>query len=241
MTNMTNETYRNLFNSLDPLEKDLYNNLKTFVDNNTKQCFPSIQTLSILFKRCRKTTKKYLKTLEEKGFIAITQRKVKHKVSNNKFNETNQYTLLLEKFQTIAKKKTSNNAERKSDTIILAETDLDKTVKELEIKYNKEVITSALKCMRKNIRNGSIINNIKRYLEALINKSNSQLEQVNSVLATSKNDSSSTSYTKHQTNNFSAKNNSPRTRFHNFEQRTSLYTPEELNKMIEKNNKRKQS
>ena len=239
MTNMANETYYKQLDSLDELERGLYRILKTFMSNDTKQCFPSIKTLMVLFKRCRKTTKKYLKRLEEKGFIEIKQRKVKHKVSNNKFNETNQYTLLLEKFQTIAKKKTGNNTKTKSDTIILAETDLEKIVKELQVNHSKEAIASALKCMRKNIRNGSIINNIKRYLESLINKSSNQLEQVNNLLESSKNDSNSTSHTKHQTSNYNTKNNSPMTRFHNFKQRTSLYTKEELDRIIRSNHERK--
>lgn len=239
MTPMASETYYKQLDSLDELERGLYRILKTFMSNDTKQCFPSIKTLMVLFKRCRKTTKKYLKRLEEKGFIVIKQRKVKHRVSNNKFNETNQYTLLLEKFQTIGKKKTGKNTKTKSDTIILAETDLEKIVRELQVNYSKEAIASALKCMRKNIINGSIINNVKSYLEALINKSSDQLEQVNNVLADSKNDFSSTSNTKHQANNYNAKNNSPRTKFHNFEQRTSKYTAEELEKIIKANNKRK--
>ena len=58
-----------LLDQLDPIERELYRILKTFIDNSTFEAFPSLKTLTIRLKRCRNTVKKYLKNLEIKGFI----------------------------------------------------------------------------------------------------------------------------------------------------------------------------
>lgn len=227
---INNPIYYEQLDKLDAVERELYRLLKKHIDNISKQCFPSVLTLSKLLRRCKKTTKKYLKQLEEKGFIHIQHRKVTHKVTDNKFNETNQYTLLLEKFQNIVKKNDKIEKEKPS-AILLTETDLDKTITELECVYDKQSIAIALKVMRKNIKSGSTICNMKNYLEALINKKSSQLDQVNKAIENSVKTPENT-YTKKPKQNSGNMNSNVQTRFHNFEQRTSKYTPEQLEKIV---------
>lgn len=240
MPTITKNKYYKQLDTLNAMERELYRILRIFSNNKTKECYPSITTLAKLFKSCRNTTKKYLRLLEEKNFIHIQERKVKHKVTDNKFNETHIYTLLLDKFKTTIKKKDKSEKNKQDNKVLeLKETDLDVVLKELSVLHNKEVVTSALKTMRKNMRNGSIITNMKRYLETLINKADSQLEEVNKAIIGSTKTSNVESYTNHQVSNKKPNKNHYRTKFHNFEQRTSKYTREQLNEIIiNKNNKK---
>ena len=101
MHGITNDNYYKQLEMLDPMEESLYRILKRFSNNETHNCYPSIALLAKLFKRCRNTTKKYLRSLQAKGFINIKEQRVTHKVTNNKYNDTNLYTLLLEKFNVL--------------------------------------------------------------------------------------------------------------------------------------------
>lgn len=243
MTAIKNNNYYNQLDTLDPVEEKLYRILKGFKDNITHKCHPSIKTLEIKLKRCRQTTKKYLKMLAEKGFIHIRERKVKHKVTNNKFNETNEYTLLLEKFNGSIKKVNPDDKQETSP-LILKETDLEKVMRKLKSSYSEDSVSAALKTMRKNIRNGSIISNMKNYLESLINKSSNQLKEVDKAIESLAKDSTSTSSSKPKSKeNSNYKSNSNRnkvsTKFHNFEQRTDKYGAEELEAMVLRKSKKK--
>lgn len=234
MPTIANNTYYKQLDTLDPMEQVLYRILKNFTNNNTHDCYPSIALLSQLFKRCRNTTKKYLRTLQGKGFINIKQQRVTHAVTNNKYNDTNLYTLLLEKFNKAVP--TNNNVDT-NNVIELKETRLDTITSKLKSVYDNDVVVAALRTMRNNIRNGSIINNMNNYLESLINTSNNQLEQVNNVIENSVKTSKDTSSNKHKVDKTTS--NKIKTRFHNFEQRTSNYSAKELEDKILNKHKRK--
>lgn len=174
MTTTLNKTYYKQLNKLNAFERELYRILKEYMDNITHKCFPSIETLRIEFKYSRTTTKKYLAILQEKGYIHIRQRKVKHRVTNKKFNETNEYTLLLEKFK--GNIKPGEKTKKDSKHLILEETDLEGIVKQLKLSYSKESISSALKTMRRNVKNGYPVKFMKNYLETIMDASASQLK-----------------------------------------------------------------
>lgn len=56
--------------------KGLYMILKDFMNGETKQCWPSLQTLSEASELSIPTIRKYLKILEERGHIKISKKKV---------------------------------------------------------------------------------------------------------------------------------------------------------------------
>lgn len=74
------------------LELSTYIALAKYANNTTKECWPSINTISKQIKRGRVTTIKALKGLEEKGCITVKRRR-----KSNKDNETNLYTLMVNK------------------------------------------------------------------------------------------------------------------------------------------------
>tara|TARA_R100000734_G_C3312252_1_gene103240 strand:+ start:37 stop:750 length:714 start_codon:yes stop_codon:yes gene_type:complete len=74
------------------LELTTYIALAKYANNETKECWPSINTIGQQIKRGRVTTIKALKGLEEKGCITVKRRK-----KSNKDNETNLYTLMINK------------------------------------------------------------------------------------------------------------------------------------------------
>ena len=74
------------------LELKAYIALAKYANNETKECWPSINTIGKQIKKGRVTTIKALKGLEEKGCITVKRRK-----KTNKDNETNLYTLMINK------------------------------------------------------------------------------------------------------------------------------------------------
>jgi DNA-binding transcriptional regulator YhcF (GntR family) len=74
------------------LELKTYIALAKYANNETKECWPSINTIGKQIKKGRVTTIKALKGLEEKGCITVKRRK-----KTNKDNETNLYTLRINK------------------------------------------------------------------------------------------------------------------------------------------------
>lgn len=234
MPTINNSAYYKQLEMLDPMEESLYRILKRFSNNETHNCYPSIALLSKLFKRCRNTTKKYLRSLQAKGFINIKEQRVTHKVTNNKYNDTNLYTLLLEKFNKVVPVKEADN---RNKVIELKETRLDTIISKLKSTYDHDVVLAALKTMRKNIKNGSIINNMNSYLQTLINKSSSQFEQVNKAIEDSVSSPKGTGSKALKSSK--PDTNKIQTRFHNFEQRTSDYTAEELEDKILRRQKNK--
>lgn len=234
MNAMPREFYNQL-DQLDGMERELYRILDYFTaDRERVKCTPSIKSIAIKFKRARNTTKAYLRKLETKGFIRIQERKAIGKITNNKYNQTNEYTLLLKQFNKAVLPKADF---KKSKPIVCAESDIDIVVRELTTVHSKDVVSSALKAMRKNIRNGSIIRSMKSYLEALINKASGQLTDVDQAIESMKD--SSTVVKSTNKGSYKPKQNNIKTKFHNFEQRTDKYSPEELERKVLANSKRK--
>lgn len=102
------------------LELKTYIALAKYANNETKECWPSINTIGKQIKKGRVTTIKALKGLEEKGCITVKRRK-----KTNKDNETNLYTLMINKPASIIKhtspnieKETSASIEKHTQTIL---------------------------------------------------------------------------------------------------------------------------
>lgn len=221
---------------LDGMERELYRILDYFTASSKgSKCRPSIASIAAKLKRSRNTTKKYLRLLLAKGFISIQARKAIGKVTDNKYNQTHEYTLLLKKFNKVVVPKANG---KKSKFIVCKENDIDIIVRELSVDYSSSAITSALKTMRTNMRNGTIVRCQKSYLKALINISNDQLAGVEQAIETMKDQSKVVPSNKKSSYNNPNKNK-VNTKFHNFEQRTSNYSPEQLEKMVLDKVKRK--
>jgi DNA-binding transcriptional regulator YhcF (GntR family) len=101
------------------LELKAYIALAKYANNETKECWPSINTIGKQIKKGRVTTIKALKGLEEKGCITVKRRK-----KTNKDNETNLYTLMINKPASIDNytspdvvEKTSASIEKHTQTI----------------------------------------------------------------------------------------------------------------------------
>lgn len=101
------------------LELKAYIALAKYANNETKECWPSINTIGKQIKKGRVTTIKALKGLEEKGCITVKRRK-----KTNKDNETNLYTLMINKPAGIDNytspdivKETSTSIEKHTQTI----------------------------------------------------------------------------------------------------------------------------
>tara|TARA_R100000329_G_scaffold211_1_gene467 strand:+ start:2794 stop:3507 length:714 start_codon:yes stop_codon:yes gene_type:complete len=94
------------------LELKAYIALAKYANNETKECWPSINTIGKQIKKGRVTTIKALKGLEEKGCIIVKRRK-----KTNKDNETNLYTLMINKPASI-KNYTGSNLEKETGTSI---------------------------------------------------------------------------------------------------------------------------
>ena len=229
------DTYYKQMDSMDGMERELYRILKTFKDNVEHTCFPSIATLMKLFKRCRNTTKAYLRKLEAKGFITIKENRVTHEVTNNKYNDTNTYTLILDKLNGALVKADAVSKQR--EVAELKETKIDSIIKNLKKTNNESSVDSAAKTMLRNMRNGSIINRPKNYLESLISKVDNQLVDLERAIK-----SSTKSTDKQSSNKYLSKTkikNRHKTKFHNFEQRTDKYTSEELTAKVLSSHKNK--
>jgi DNA-binding transcriptional regulator YhcF (GntR family) len=94
------------------LELKAYIALAKYANNETKECWPSINTIGKQIKKGRVTTIKALKGLEEKGCIVVKRRK-----KTNKDNETNLYTLMINKPASI-KNYTGPDLEKETGTSI---------------------------------------------------------------------------------------------------------------------------
>tara|TARA_Y100001973_G_C5205030_1_gene340866 strand:- start:1585 stop:2298 length:714 start_codon:yes stop_codon:yes gene_type:complete len=94
------------------LELKAYIALAKYANNETKECWPSINTIGKQIQKGRVTTIKALKGLEEKGCIIVKRRK-----KTNKDNETNLYTLMINKPASI-KNYTGSDLEKKTGASI---------------------------------------------------------------------------------------------------------------------------
>ena len=94
------------------LELKAYIALAKYANNETKECWPSINTIGKQIKKGRVTTIKALKGLEEKGCIVVKRRK-----KTNKDNETNLYTLMINKPASL-KNYTGSDLEKEAGTSI---------------------------------------------------------------------------------------------------------------------------
>ena len=94
------------------LELKAYIALAKYANNETKECWPSINTIGKQIKKGRVTTIKALKGLEEKGCIVVKRRK-----KTNKDNETNLYTLMINKPASL-KNYTGSDLEKETGTSI---------------------------------------------------------------------------------------------------------------------------
>lgn len=222
-------------NQLNRNEYIVYGALRTFKNNETHKAYPSIPTLAKIIGMCDNSVRKYLRILQSKGLILIQERKVKNKVTNKKYNETNLYTFIAEKFGKVAENIKNNISKNNKATtgadnkiISIEKSDIETIKARLEKTHSKDVVMSAIRTMRKNIKKGSIINNTENYLLALINKADGQLKAIEKVLESSKNDNKTVS----NINYSNKKKLDHTTKFHNFEQRTSKYTAEELERMV---------
>lgn len=221
---------------LNAQEMYLYSILKKYMNNDSKQCYPSIQTLSEEAGWCRNTTKKWIRSLEKKGIIEIKERKIIKK--NNKikkvWNDTHLYTFILERVGQYIKNKGAKGA-----TELISKSDLnDISLSQLKVQlianFGKEIATRALQAFKEQVEQGTIVKNIQSYLITICKNIKKQVDFAKSIVG-KENKKESKQVKSPSVNGTRAKKNS----FHNFQQRTPKYNNEQLENKIKNNWKHK--
>jgi|GEM_PF-3469160 len=198
-------------------EKHIYFILKKYMNNESKQCYPSIQTLSEESGWCRNTTKKWIRSLEKKGIIEIKERKIIKKNSKIKkvWNDTHLYTFLLEKVGQIFKNKGARH-----DHELISKSGLkDISISELKVQlianFGKDIATKALEQFKNATQKGTIVKNIQSYLITICKNIKKQFDFAKSIVV--KEEKKETKQVKSSSVNGTRANKNS---FHNFQQRT---------------------
>ncbi|WP_026893793.1 helix-turn-helix domain-containing protein [Clostridiisalibacter paucivorans] len=208
-------------------ENIMYAVLRNFMNNQNKTCYPSIATLSDTTGWCPNTVRKWLRKLEEKGVILIKKRIIKKQ--GKKWNDTNIYHFILEGVVQNNNNSTSKNRDKlnkkEKNKNMTVQTIKDKLLK----KYDNSIVQKALQCLKRATEHGTVINHLLNYLNAICTKILKQMELIKGIdsLEVGKHDIKKGKSP--SANNTRAK---VKTKFHNFEQRTSKYSAKELEDMV---------
>lgn len=161
-----------LANRMSSQEIATYFTLKRFMNHKSKQCFPSVPTLAGLLKLAENTVRKYLRTLQDKGIIAIERRY--RMVDGKRQNFSNLYTFLCEGVLQKKKKPTSKNGDEHIQTEQNELIDTETIKLDLVKKYGKEVVDKALIQMKVAIDKGTNVYHLKNYLRVVCSKIQAQ-------------------------------------------------------------------
>lgn len=224
---------------LDLKEKGMYVAIKSFMNFTTWKAKVSYKRIGEECGSSKNTVMKYVKQLVKKG--VILQKLIYDKVK--KQYHTPEYYFIEEMAlnnkakscpQVVQKQNESSAKVGKvlsKEEMIRGEKeiDIDSLKRELSKDYSKDIIDKAFKTFSKATKRGTPIKYIENYIRTLCSNLKTQYKLIESI-NTSDNSTTTNKHKKSPSDrNTRAK---VKTKFHNFEQRTSNYSPEELKKMV---------
>lgn len=168
-----------LANQMTSQEMATYYTLKRFMNHKTKQCFPSISTLSKLLKWAENTTRKWLRSLEKKGFIKIKKRY--KTVDGKRQNFSNLYTFFYEGVLQKNKKATSKSDDEHITNEQNDMIDINTIKLDLIEKYGQEIVDKALIQMKIAIDKGTNVYNLKGYLNKVCSRLQAQYNMTKGI------------------------------------------------------------
>lgn len=207
---------------LDMKELAVYTTLKSYMNNETKTCHPSVSSLANDLKCSTNTVRKYLRSIEKKGIIQIEERKI---IENGKvWNDTHLYhffySRVLQKFKNVTSE--VENKLNKSEMSVL---DTETLKKNLIEKFNIDIYNKAVQALQRATKRGTIVNNLYSYMYSLCVSIKTQMDLIANVKDTKevqKRERPSAGNTKSFGKN----------KFHNFKQRANKYSNEQLLEII---------
>ncbi|OHW61279.1 hypothetical protein EUAN_23600 [Andreesenia angusta] len=228
------------------IETEIYAAIRCFKCNKNHTATPSIGTIAEISGYCKNTVKKYIRRLVNKGVLWMTERPIL-RPDGVKWNYTHLYTFVAEKYgQAKFQKKNEVEFQKESPyqkmkaTFESARTELMKT-------YDAELCNKAFKICISNIRSGitGFIMHPLNYMKSIIKNilKESALAKVQKEYAESVADLEPVSEpkkTRSEKPRYDAPYSQPRkTTFHNFEQRSSKYSNDDLEALIREKNGRR--
>lgn len=224
---------------LAPMLRSTYEVIRSYMANDEYTAHPSINTIAKALQVCRNTAKSYISQLEDKG-VLWSEVRVAQSPKGCKYNDTNIYTFVAEKFGE-TRKKVAKVVEVAETSYQKAKREMQEAVEALGKKYSVSECEAALKVAIRNIRAGitSVIKSPVKYLEAIIENKKGESEIAKGQLEVAESSLIKPSDAKVDDNKRKpsrAKQRSPRTSFHNFEQRSYNYDNDELERMIREKN-----
>lgn len=224
------------------VESEIYAAIRCFKCNKTHTATPSIGTIAEVSGYCKNTVKKYIKKLAKKGVIWVTERPIL-RPDGVKWNYTHLYTFVAEKYGQAKLQKGNEVDLQKESPYQKMKTTFESAKTELLKIYDAELCNKAFKICINNIRTGitSFIMHPLKYMKSIITNiiEKSKLAKVQKEYAESFADSESVDESKKpkaEKPKHAPKNKPKKTAFHNFEQRSSKYTNEDLERMIREKN-----
>ena len=213
---------RELLSVLSGKELATYMALDSFRNYKTNSCNPSIAKVAGILKWCVNTTRKYIYRLKEKGLLKIEYRKKSDSVEN----DTNVYTF-IQKVDYSKLKGTPRTGQkqkhlRKSECMNATE-----IKKKLLQKFDESVVNKALHKLSKAKHD---IINTYNWLVRVCESIKVQVDLVNMKTPTKPTQGVKRTY---------ANPTVKRTGFYFSEQRSQRYTPEELERILLENQKKK--
>ncbi|MTI65136.1 MAG: HTH domain-containing protein [Firmicutes bacterium] len=217
-----------ILNQLNFSERGIYTAIREYMNWNDYTCYPSISTLAEKLQCSQNTVRKYLKQIEKKGIITIERRK-RISRKGTKFNLSNLYTFVKEKTMGVLQIKNKGTSKDADKQELINNIDknknmtLDSIKTKLLKKYSNTVIEKALKCLKRATKKGTVVNHLYSYLNAICSKILKQMKLTKDVVT-----DTIVSNKKSKSPTARDSRTSKKTKFHNFEQRTSKYTAQEL-------------
>ncbi len=171
-----------ILEQMDLKEIGVYTALKKYMNWNEYTCYPSVATLAEDLSCSENTVRKYLRQLEKKEIITIEYR-IKTK-KGKKWNDTNLYTFIVEKFKGVLQnnKKDSSKDEDKQKSSNYFDMNDTNTIKvELEEEFGQVIVDKALQQLSIVTSKGTVVNNIKSYLKAICDRLKAQQEMIKGI------------------------------------------------------------
>ncbi|WP_053956803.1 hypothetical protein [Inediibacterium massiliense] len=215
------------------LEITCYIAIKKFVNFRTQIAKVGVRRISEEMGVSKNTALKYINKLVEKKVII---KRTNYNPIKKAF-DINQYffTHLVQKNNESSQAGEPKLSNTDKSVIVEKTIDVESIKKQLEEKYSIDIVKKAVQCLKKAVKHGTIVNNLKSYLNTLCINIKAQLQLIASVANDNSNvqgghypPQSQQKKKSTAANSRFSKNN----KFHNFFQRTSLYSKEELEKML---------
>lgn len=224
---------------LDFKEKGMYIAIKSFMNFSTWKSKVSYARIAEKCGASKNTVMKYVKILVDKGVILqkLIYDKVKKQYHTPEYyfieemadnNKGKSYPQVVQKQNESSAKvgKVLSKEEMNRDE---KEIDIDSLKRELSKDYSKDIIDRAFKIVSKATKRGTVIDNIQAYINKLCSNIKRQDKLVESMNVNDK----PTTTNKHKKSPSAVNTRaSYKTKFHNFEQRTSKYSAEELKAIV---------